>query len=364
VEIHSTGLVYRNPKPHLRAIHAWFPSLVLLDNRELVASFDLGQGVESLDFRTYLSRSQDGGSTWSLPVRLFDDPVQRRSTHTVRISRVGDGMLVGFGGRLYRDDPQEGLVNRANLGYVPMDLILLRSSDGGHNWEGPTTIRPPLVGPSFEICHPIRQLQDGRWLAPTSTWKGWDGQAPNGMNALALVSYDRGQTWPEMIWVMRAYDRGIINWEQSLTELPDGRLLAVTWAVEEQSGKTLPTPFSIASDGRHFGPPQPTGLHGQTARVLSLDDDRVLCVYRRNDKPGLWASLARINGNQWVNIEELLLWQGATSGMRGEIATGDELAALKFGCPSLVRLPDGEIFVAFWCLEDCLQNIRWVRIRI
>ena len=360
----ASDLVYRNPKPHLQAIHAWHPSLVLLDDGELVAAFDLGQGAESLDYRTYLSRSKDQGKTWTPPVRLFEDPVTRRSTHSVRIGRVADGTLVGFGGRFYRDDPEQGLLNRDNLGYVPMDLILLKSRDGGRTWEGPQTIKPPLVGPSFETCHPIRELRDGRWLAPTSTWKGWDGLAPNGMNAVALVSHDRGQTWPEYISVISGYDKGIIHWEQSLVQLPDGRLLSVAWAVRESTGKTMPTPYAISQDGRKFDPPQPTGLRGQTAKIICLRDGRILCLYRRNDKPGLWANLSRIDGNVWVNLGELAVWQGAASGMTGRASTGEELGALKFGFPSLVQMPDGDVMVVFWCVEDCIQNIRWLRIRI
>src|SRR5262249_59884791 len=66
----------------------------------------------------------------------------------------------------HRANPEEGLTNRANLGYVPVDLILLKSHDGGESWDGPVTIRTPLVGPSFEICHRVIELADGRWLAP------------------------------------------------------------------------------------------------------------------------------------------------------------------------------------------------------
>jgi hypothetical protein len=359
----DTGLVFRNPKPHLRAVHAWHPSVVLLGANRLLASFDLGQAVESLDYRTFLSRSEDGGRSWSPPVRLFHDPVPRCSTHTVRIGRVADGTLVGLGGRLYRDNPEQGLVNRDNLGYVPMDLILLSSRDDGHTWEGPRTIEPPLAGPSFEICHPVRQLSDGRWLAPVSTWKGWNGEAPNGMNAVALVSFDRGASWPQHIPIMAAYDQGIIYWEQSLVELPDRRLLAVAWAVEEATGKTLPTPYAVAPDARTFGPPRPTGLRGQTAKILSLGDGRILCLYRRHDRPGLWANLSRLDGDAWVNLEEALVWQGAPSGMTGQAATGDELSALKFGYPSMVQLPDGDVLVLFWCVEDCIHVICWARLR-
>ena len=363
LECVDSGLVYRNPAPHLRAVHAWHPSLARLDNGEFLAAFDLGQGAESLDYRTYTSRSRDDGQTWDAPVRLFEDSVERRSTHSIRISRTSDGDLVGFGSRFYRDDPTVGLVNHTNLGYVPMDLLFLRSTDDGRSWSC-RTIQAPLIGPAFETCHSIVALREGRWLAPTSTWRGWNGDDPNGMQAIALVSHDRGATWPEYLKVMDGYSRGIIYWEQSLIELSDGRLLAVCWAFQERSGESLPTPYTLSANGQTFSAPRPTGLQGQTAKLVSLQDGRILCVYRRHDRPGLWASLAKIEGDSWINLADLCLWRGATSGMTGMNSPGEELSALKFGFPSLIQLPGGDIFVVFWCSENCINNIRWLRIRV
>jgi hypothetical protein len=37
---------------------------------------------------------------------------------------------------------------------------------------------------------------------------------------------------------------------------------------------------------------------------------------------------------------------------------------LRFGGPCITRLPDGAIFVAFWCYEDCVSNIRWFKLEI
>lgn len=362
IKILDQGVVYRNPRPHLRAIHAWHPSLVLLDDGSLLAGFDLGQAVEALDYRTYISRSRDQGKTWESPRLLFDDPVPRRSIHSVRLGRVKDGTIVGFGGRYYRDDPEEGVVNRANLGYVPMDLILLRSRDGGKSWDGPTTIEPPLVGPGFEICHRVIELRDGRWLAPTATWKGWNGASPNGMKAIALVSRDQGKTWPEWITIIDQYDHGVISWEQGLTELVDGRLLAVVWSFDERSGKSLPNRFALSDDGRTFSLPRENGLLGETAKLHTLPDGRVICLYRRLDKPGLWANLVRIDGDDWVNLAEVPIWQGPSSGMKGERSASDELSALKFGFPSIVQLPGGDVLALFWCVEECIHIIRWSRL--
>lgn len=120
----------------------------------------------------------------------------------------------------------------------------------------------------------------------------------------------------------------------------------------------------ISSDGKTFSQPQPTGLRGQTAKLLKLQDGRILCLYRRHDQPGLWACLARVEGDAFVIVEQAPLWQGAASGMLGKKPAGTELSALKFGYPSLVQRADGEVFAVFWCSEDCVLNIRWLRLRV
>lgn len=363
IQCENTGLVYANPQPHLKAVHAWHPSLALLDDGELLCAFDLGEAAESLDYCTYVARSSDGGVTWQPPQQLFQDNLTRKTTHTMRIAALRDGSLVGFGARFYRDDPTEGLTNRATLGFVPMDLILLRGDKSGHHWTGPTTITPPLDGPAFEICHNILELSDGRWLAPTQTWPAWDGRSPHGWKAIALVSNDRGQTWTDYLTVFAAPNEHTIHFEQSVVQLADGRLLAVSWAYDSQTRSTLPIPYALSSDGQSFAPSASTGLRGQTAKLVALHDGQVLCVYRRDDKPGLWAQLARMDGNLWVNLGELELWTGALSG-RESRNTSDELSSLKFGFPSLLELPNGIIKVVFWCLENGSHVVRWFDLRI
>ncbi len=365
IETLATGLIYRNPEPQRRTVHAFHPSLVVLDDGELFASFDLASGVEALDYTTYKARSTDGGLTWSEPELLVEHKTVRPTTGGTRVSLVGDGTIVGIGGRTYRDTHGGQLVNRENLGHAPMDLMTVRSSDRGHTWSAPDVLDPPVHSPAWEVCHQIVEVADGRWLAPMAPWSGWDGEDPIGTKALAFVSHDRGGTWPEHLVMIDQVDRGIYSWEVSLRQLNDGRLVASCWAFDIATGLSEPNPYAISTDGCTFSAPRSTGIHGQTGKMLVLPDDRILFVYRRDDRPGLWANLSRLDGDDWVNLAEVPLWEGVSSGMTGTTASsGQELVDLKFGFPSLELLPDGDVYVAFWVEEDEIYNIRWFKLRV
>jgi len=365
IEVLSTGVVYRNPKPHLRAVHAMHPTVSLLPDGQLVSTFDLGQGPESLDYHTVLSRSTDAGKTWQLQGPLVEAPKGRPTTHSIRTSALSGGRMIGLGIWMYRDDPEEGVLNRANLGYVPSDLFVVDSSDGGKNWSAPRLVQPPFPSPAWELCHPIREMANGDLYVALSTWRGWDGELPCGEQAGIFISTDRGQTWP--IWG-RTFDgrkTGYIHWEQGVTALDDGRLVSVSWEYDPKSGKTNATTFTTSNDrGRTFASPKPTGFLAQTCKLVHLHDNVVLAAYRRNDKPGLWGTVARVEKDRWVNLSEAPLWQGATSGMAGVGNRSEELSGLKFGFPQMTLLSGGEVFLVFWCQEDAITNIRWMRIRV
>ncbi len=364
IEILQTGLVYRNPRPELRSRHTWHPTIVRFEDGELLVTFDIAEADVALDYSTHASHSTDGGQTWSAPTRVLPDPPGRATTHSVRTARVADGSVVAMGALMYRDDPEKSVVNVPTLGYTEMRLQLVRSADRGHTWSAPELIDAPLEGPAFEVCHAIVTLRDGRWVWPTSTWMGWDGDAPNGMNGMLLVSEDEGRTWPTYIVDFDRWAENILHWEQSFLELRDGRWLAVGWAVDLDTNKTLPTPYAVGRDGGSFDFHGLTGFLAQTTKLIELPDGRILAVYRRNDEPGLWATIARLDGDTWVNLETVALWRGQASGMSGDTNPGAELAQLKFGFPQMVLEPDGSVFLVFWCEEDCIKNVRWMRLAV
>ena len=367
IHVEAEGIVYRNPAPHVCAIHAWHPRLVPEKDGRIIATFDLGQTAESLDQRTYISGSEDGGQAWSDPVRLIDDDLlphsSRRTTHCARPSRVSNGDLIAIIGRFFRDDPNEGIVNRANLGLVDMELFLARSGDDGRTWQPPHRIEPPLVGPGFEMAHPILELSDGRWLAPLATWRGWNCTPPYGDKAVAFVSTDQGRTWPNYIDVMDGSARGIIYFEQGLAELSDGRLLAVAWAFDGDKGTTRSIDWAV-SDGGPFTPPRRTSFIGETAKLFALRNGKALCVYRGTDPAGLCASVVSVVDHELHATEPVLLWQGERTQMYGTASAGEELAKLKLGSPHMIALENDQVLISFWCCTEEVFHIRWVRVRI
>ncbi len=71
IKLLETGLVYRNPRPQRRSVHAWHPTLVILADGWLLSACDLTQAAESVDYRTWCSHSSDNRHTWTAPVRIF-----------------------------------------------------------------------------------------------------------------------------------------------------------------------------------------------------------------------------------------------------------------------------------------------------
>lgn len=367
IDVLNTGLIYRNPKPHVRSVHAYFPSVVAMDDGEMLATIVLAEAFEAADLRTHVCRSGDHGETWQLEGPIYPGTTERLTSDASRLTYLGGGELVAFMVRHDRTDhPDEGLTNPENLGFVPTELMLLRSSDCGRTWTEPEPFTPPLVGPAFELCSPITVLQEGRWALPTSTWPDWDGNCPNGARMVALVSHDEGRTWPAYWDVMHEPEGRVFFWESKIVEFEDGRLLAVAWVYDDVAGKDRPNQYAVSKDGGEtWSPPMSTGLSGQTLTPLVLDEDRVLGVYRRMDKPGLWANVLHFEQDQWINDGDSPIWGAGVSGLTG--ASGNMVQnfnVLRFGAPCMTRLADGTIFLAFWCYEDCVGVIRWFKLAV
>jgi len=363
----KTGIIYRNPHPHLKSIHAYFPSVAVPGNGDLLATIVFGEAFEAVNLHTYIARSHDNGETWALDGQLFQKPDGRITSDFARIAVLPDGELIALVLQTDRTHHKEqGLANPDTLGFVPTEFLTVRSTDFGHTWSKPEKIDSPLGNTPLELCSPVTPLRDGRYFIPTSTWSFWNGNNHNGYRMIALVSHNNCRTWPEYIDVMIDPEQERFYWESKIIELHDGRLLAVAWVYNHVKGCDLPNHYVLSENGgRSWSEPQSTGLMGQTLTPHLLDDGRILNVYRRIDRPGLWACISKLEDHRWINEEQTPLWGHQSSDLTG---TGDNMAdnfnVLKFGAPCITGLRDGSIFIAFWCYEDCVSGIRWFRFAV
>jgi sialidase-1 len=356
----SDQLLVRHP-----SLNAYHPSLICQDDRNWIVVHDLGTSSDALDYRTVARRSQDGGASWDDLGPLLDSSAHPETTHTIRVSRLRDGRLVGFGKLEERSLHRVYRCNRETLGQVPMQLFWIESLDDGSSWSSPKIIDPPLEGPTWELCHHLIELPDGAWGAPVATWRDWEGILPNGHQTGILISRDHGTTWPEFRRTFDGRKNGRIQWEQSVISLGGDQLLATAWAFDPNRKETLPSVFTTSSDGgRTFYEPTETGIFAQTCKVLALGEGRVAAAYRRHDEPGLWMDIAEVGQGSWRKEHRFPLWLGAKiSNAQGE-NPAEQLRALSFGYPSMQRLSDHRILLVFWCEEEGRTNLRLLTIDV
>ena len=367
IHVEDTGLVYRNPSPNVWSRQAFFPSVIQRPSGELLVSFDMGSAMENADVRTYLCRSTDNGKTWSEPACIYEPEGLDVPTSTLgRLSQLPDGSLVALLILCDRSRSEFGLANPKTEGYVETHLALMRSRDGGYSWSIPEIVTSPNAWNALEICSPIHAVSDTRWLLPTSLWRNWAGDCPDGMKAVVFLSDDQGATWSRCVDVMNLWDQQVTSWEQKHTRLSDGRWMVVCWAYDYARNVSLPNRYTFTSDlGGTYDPPMVAPLAGETCAPLGLPDNHILCIYRRVDERGLWAHLARIDGDSWIPLKDEPLWgTGKASYSLHSTSKIEEMATLRFGYPQVIRLADGHLFVVFWCVEECVANIRWFRLRL
>ncbi len=363
----KTGIIYQNPTPHVKSIQAYFPSVIVADNGDMLATVVLGEAFEAVNMHTYIFRSTDLGETWENEGLLYSSASDRLLSDYSRLTKLPNGNLIVLMLRADRTDhSDEGLTNSKTLGFVPSEFVTFHSSDHGHSWSPHRLIDSALGDTLFELCSPITPINDGRCFLPTSTWPHWNGSISTGYKMVALVSHDKGKNWPEYIDVMIDPKQEIYFWESKIIEIKENRLLSVAWAYNRISNKDLPNQFALSGDGgKSWSTPKSTGLLGQTLTPFLLDDGRILSIYRRIDKPGLWANISRIEDEQWINESSEPLWGHNIDGLTGDGSNmSHSFNVLKFGAPCITRLPDGTIFIAFWGVENCISVIRWYKIGI
>ncbi len=365
IEYLESYVAYDNPKPNLHSRHGYFPGLADLPSGDILCLFELGEAFDAPTGTTYVTRSKDRGRTWTLQAPLADKSREKiQTSDSLKPTALRNGELVAIGYRFFREDPEQGPAIEETNGFLPGENIVSYSRDEGHHWDEPTVIKrswPELI----EVSGPCIETHSGDLLGVGALFKLPDGSNPSGPIGVLLRSRDRGRTWKD--------DQVFYNWrnitpyEARICEMQPGRLVAIVWAYNAATAQHFPNQVTYSVDGGlSWSEPEDTGHMGQAANVIWLGDEYLASIHsHRGSDPGLYVRVVDFSKNRWKAIEQKAIWL-PSAGYRTThgLAMAEMFAALKFGQPSLLRLPDNEFLAAHWSIEGGQGRIRVHRLRI
>ena len=341
IEVIERHVVWENPTPTFTSRHAFFPGLVKLPSGELLAMFRIGQAIDSSDQVVYVSRSSDNGYTWTEPIPLHED-YRPGGLGSMKPTLLDDGSLVAVGYMHYAEG------NRwLNLetGGCPEGLNLISySKDEGQTWSLPTELlhRYPEV---LETSGPCIKLQSGDLIALGTPVPIHDGTRPSGTIGIAMRSTDRGQTWNDSIVFFR--QPPISPLEARLSQLDDGRIVAIVWALNESSGVCCNNMITVShDDGYTWSQPADTGIAAQASNVLAGPGNQLLSIHAHREQSPV----------------EMNVWNRTIA--QGVSGYADMGTNIKFGQPSLLHVIDDEYLAYHWAIEDGQGKILAHRLRI
>ena len=361
--ITDAGTIYREA----HGLQGYYPRVVRLGERELLASFVASTEIESPDSHPHLARSTDGGATWTVEGPV-EPEAQRRYTETGFLSVASEGTLFCLGSRWTRDptDPERPLVHPQTLGMAPNDPVLRRSCDGGRSWSGPVVLPRPYPVP-LEVPTGLTPLSDGTLLFSCSTWREWDGRCPYGHRVTSMRSADGGATWQGPIDLFHDPSGRVGCWEGRIAQMAANVLVATCWTHDWEADADVPNRYAISPDaGRSWQPAAVSPVLGQTGWPLRLTDDRFLFVYNhrrppcgRLRSPGIRAQIVALDGAQWVTLADEEVWSPEDR-RTGEIVDGEyAVTHFQFGAPSALRLSESTFLAIYWCVVDGRAGINW-----
>ncbi len=197
---------------------------------------------------TYLSRTTDGGASWE-PARMIYDPGATSQTINNQVVVATDGTLVVFFTQL---DPAAG-------GTATATLVVIRSTDKGATWSTPIVVSPvqaigvrdPETGLRVRDGSTLGSIAAGPGNVLVAAWQ--DARFSGGArDAVALSrSTDGGRTWSLPVRVNR--DPSVAAFEPAVAVHGDGTIgiSYFDFRSNTPSPATLPTDAWLArsSDG-------------------------------------------------------------------------------------------------------------------
>jgi hypothetical protein len=257
-----------------------------------------------------VSKSVDGGDTWSEPTTLarnisgFPEGPGFNDKESITADPTNANNVYAVWDRSRFPSDNAGLTGQANAASIRGDIMFSRTTNGGQTWE---PARDILVGNKneFTIGNQIAVLPNGTLVDIFEDFNGSGRQgSPNQFHQSVIISTDEGVTWSKPIDIstdgsvaVRDPDTGaFVRSGAGLPDIavaPNGTLYAV-WSDGRFSGFTHDdVALSRSTDGGHtWSAPikangSPTGVTAFTPSVDVASDGAVAVTYYdfRNNTP-------------------------------------------------------------------------------
>ncbi len=249
------------PNGPFASCHA--PDLLELADGSLLCCWFAGTREGNADVSIVLSRLDKGGTRWSEPAVISDDPTRSEQNPSLFQANERELWAIYTAQRARERELPAG----ANLQYTA-EIRRRISYDGGKRFCDTKTI---FAEPGSFCRQKIQKLAGGRWLF--STWHCFDDDSRNGSDISCVWrSDDAGASWKKTVV---PDSRGCVH--GNLVERPDGTVLAF---FRSRGADRIYLSRSL-DGGESFSPPEATELPNNNAgiSVIGLRSGAIAAAY-------------------------------------------------------------------------------------
>ncbi len=346
-----------------------FPSLAVLANGDLLATYRTGADKDGADETVELRRSTDGGRAWSEPVSPFSRVVEGRegSLRVVYVTPLAGAHVLACGMWIDRQaHPGSPLFHPQTEGCLPMKIVLADSFDNGATWSAWRAVEvPDDVGPP-SLTSPVLRFASGRLAISIESNKHYFDRSTWHQKVVYLFSNDDGATWSAPHLICRDPSARIFHWDQRAAVAPDGRVVTFSWVYDRETQSYLDIQRRVSADeGSSWSTPEDLGFADQPSHPAIFSDGRVVLAWvDRFGSRSIRARMAHSLDAAFAPDSEVVLHEAATSsGAVG--STADALADMQtwsYGLPFAEALPDGDALVVYYAGTSDAMDIRWARL--
>ena len=341
---------------------------------EIVLAFRVGTRRESNDGRPHLLRSGDDGRRWESLGRPLDafgeDGWDLRGAQLAELPS-SDLLAVVVALDKSIDRPT---YNPTTESLVPIANHVAASSDGGRSWQQ----LPDLSGGPVAqtAAQGLLVLPGGDVICTFETFKQYDEPGPWRYLGGLLRAANGGQSWGSCVISAASDPEGdpqdTMWWDPRIARLASGELVQFTSAFHHRTRTEGPVHVAWSrDDGRTWTPPISTGLPGQAAYPVPLEDGRlVVLAQRRDDEHTIVARASRDGGRSFDAASATVVYRHeamSARGADGSLSAVDYLMSMDqftFGHPCGVATGPDEVLAIWYAGGATRTAIRSAGLRI